>query len=200
MNKVHSEEQLQKQYELHKAKFDVPSELDDSVRNYARSIKPSIWRWLNVPAVALSFVAIIVFGIINNNPDVASPNSGSLTANQAEYRNIELIHTVSLTDQNKLAIKESEALKRYLTSLQSLSSVNEIRGVVIEHEQDVKIEVCQLGILQLPTDALFQLGFSELANDFKIGTPIELIANQQGVIDFIQQANDHNDSEKYQCD
>lgn len=204
MSEKHSEQVLQELYLKRKADKKAPAQLNEQVLTYARQTKPSIWRWLNAPAISAAFLLVIVFGVQRNTS--VTEQTPIYTVHQGISNESEVIyyHDVHL-QSNKVngnkKLDNNAQYNQYLTALSGLEDNKTLQGFITVNDDVMVIKVCDLGLVQLSQDVMQQLDQNQTINTLKVGTPVMLLADNSGHFQQIISSNTQSyDSNVEMCE
>ena len=194
MTNKHSEQQLQELYQIRKNQHKAPLELKESIRQHAKRQKASLWRWLNWQNALAFCCLVVVLGHLSKRPNDDSAatytvSQGFNTDNQSVYY-LDVNYLASDDDNESLASIEQQDKEHqdYLNSLAQLSNSRQLRGKVKRVDDELVIEVCQLGLVQISSQIVQQLRQQGVLHPLDPGQDVVLLADQQGWILGIEKA------------
>ena len=186
MTDKHSEQILQDLYNQRKNQNTMPSQVKDKVMQHARSQRSSPWRWFNWQSGFAIIAIVTMFGFVNNHPDYVDRPSYSVNQSVNEYNQIVFRLDVEAIDEEKRnkgpKIKQDAHYDAFIASLQQLENQRNLKGTVVQVDDKLAVEVCDVGLIEVSNQIMRQLGLRQPVSSFDQGQPIMLVVDSRGVI------------------
>lgn len=194
MKEKHSEAQLQDCYEQQKSQISPPPALTEAVLNHANNTQKTPWRWLNWQYAAAMFIAVIVFGFNKNSATMPTGDTYVISATMDDHKQVTYYHDVQLQIQPDSRKSQPQHYQQYVASLAKLADNRRLSGVVQSIDDELVVQVCQVGVFQLSPEMVRNLLKTDSAPVMYVGTSIFLNTDSNGFIQSIE-----SQSSPYQC-
>lgn len=189
MSNKHTETRLQECYENRKKNVVPPPNLQEAILANAKQTKPSIWKWVSWQYAMGIFVAVIIFGWNRNDAPLQTNEQYSVVATYNTDHTTTYYHDVTFlsADQNDVKnIKENAHYQQYLAAIESLKDKRKLPGIVKSIDNEIVIQVCDVGVFQLSREMVNHLLHAPSHSQMVAGKAVYLMADENGFITAIE--------------
>lgn len=192
MSNKHIETRLQECYENRKKSIIPPPNLQEAILEKAKQTKPSIWKWVSWQYAMGLFVAVVLFGWNKNadlpkNSEQYSVVATFNTDHTATYYHDVTFLSAGQNDEQNL--KDDAHYQHYMAAIESLKDKRKLPGIVKSIDNEIVIQVCDVGVFQLSREMVDHLLTSPGKNQMVAGKAVFLMADKNGFITGIENRN-----------
>ncbi|NVK25660.1 MAG: hypothetical protein HWE10_12090 [Gammaproteobacteria bacterium] len=186
MTKPHQEQLLQELMAKSKQQSALPNDVKSKILRHAKNSQfplAFMLRWQTICAAVL--IGWLWFDASRSNLPTYSVTKSYSDNNQlVYYHQVKYLSTpkveLAKTDVESLNLTEDPEYFSYLASIDKVKNGNRLTGIVKKSEQEVVIEICQVGLIKLAPSVIQALDSPAIINNLKVGQNITLLADNRG--------------------